>query len=141
MNAKEELKRWKYDFAKAKTEQAKLDHKKRFNEYVNSLSPSDKKEFLIEFKKGAEQAIDEAKKLANIAERKKKLDKVLDFASMSYISEHYFGKSRQWLYQRINGNLINGKPADFTPDEIKTLSIALSELGDVMKKASLSITQ
>lgn len=41
MNAKEELKKWKDDFAKAKTEQAKLEHKKRFNAYVNSLSPSD----------------------------------------------------------------------------------------------------
>lgn len=139
MNAKEELKKWKDDFAKARTEQAKLEHKKRFNAYVNSLSPSDKKEFLNEFKKSAEQAIDEAKKLAKIAERKEKLDKVLDFASMSYIAEHYFGKSRQWLYQRINGNLINGKPADFTPEELKTLSFALSELGDVMKKASLLI--
>lgn len=139
MNAKEELKKWKDDFAKAKTEQAKLEHKKRFNAYVNSLSPSDKKEFLNEFKKGAQQAIDEAKKLAKIAERKEKLDKVLDFASMSYIAEHYFGKSRQWLYQRINGNLINGKPADFTPEELKTLSFALSELGDVMKDISLCI--
>ena len=135
MNAKEELKKWKDDFAKAKTEQAKLEHKKRFNAYVNSLSPSDKKEFLNEFKK----AVDEARKLAKIAERKEKLDKVLDFASMSYIAEHYFGKSRQWLYQRINGNLINGRPADFTQEELKTLSLALSELGDVMKKASLSI--
>lgn len=108
---KEELKKWKDDFAKAKTEQAKLEHKKRFNAYVNSLSPSDKKEFLNEFKKGAQQAVDEARKLAKIAERKEKLDKVLDFASMSYIAEHYFGKSRQWLYQRINGNLINGRPA------------------------------
>ena len=139
MNAKEELKKWKDDFAKAKTEQAKLEHKKRFNAYVNSLSPSDKKEFLNEFKKGAEQAIDEAKKLAKIAKRKEKLDKVLDFASMSYIAEHYFGKSRQWLYQRINGNLINSKPADFTQEELKTLSFALSELGDVMKDTSLCI--
>lgn len=129
MNAKEELKKWKDDFAKAKTEQAKLEHKKRFNAYVNSLPPSDKKEFLDEFKKGAEQAIDEAKKLVKIAERKEKLDKVLDFASMSYIAEHYFGKSRQWLYQRINGNLINGKPADFTQEELKTLSLRCLNLG------------
>lgn len=141
MNAKEELKKWKDDFAKAKTEQAKLEHKKRFNAYVNSLSPSDKKEFLNEFKKGAEQAMDEAKKLSKIVERKKKLDKVLDFASMSYIAEHYFGKSRQWLYQRINGNLINGRPADFTQEELKTLSLALSELGDIMKNTSLHIIQ
>ncbi|WP_294629748.1 DUF5053 domain-containing protein [uncultured Bacteroides sp.] len=141
MNAKEELKKWKDDFAKAKTEQAKSEHKRRFNAYVNSLSPSDKKEFLSEFKKGAEQAVDEAKKLAKIAERKKILDKVLDFASMSYIAEHYFGKSRQWLYQRINGNVVNGKPVDFTQEELKTLSFALSELGDVMKNTSFWITQ
>lgn len=79
------------------------------------------------------------KKLAKIAERKEKLNKVLDFASMSYIAEHYFGKTRQWLYQRINGNIINGKPADFTPEELKTLSFALSELGNIMKDTSLCI--
>lgn len=71
MNAKEELKKWKDDFAKAKTEQAKLEHKKRFNAYVNSLSPSDKKEFLNEFKKGAEQAIDEAKNWLKLQKEKK----------------------------------------------------------------------
>lgn len=70
MNAKEELKKWKDDFAKAKTEQAKLEHKKRFNAYVNSLPPSDKKEFLNEFKKGAEQAIEEAKNCPRLRREK-----------------------------------------------------------------------
>lgn len=141
MDARKELKKWKDDFAKATTEEDKFEHKKRFNTFVKSLSASDRKEFLMEFEKAAKQAVDEAKRLAIIAERKEKLDKVLDFASMSYIAEHYFGKTRQWLYQRINGNIINGKPADFTPDELKTLSLALSELGDVMKKTSLCIMQ
>jgi len=58
---------------------------------------------------------------------------------MSYIAEHYFGKSRQWLYQRINGNAVNGKPADFTPDELKTFSNALSDLGEQLKRAAVSI--
>lgn len=48
---------------------------------------------------------------------------------MSYIAEHYFGKSRQWLYQRINGNIVNGKPADFTPDELKTFQSPYLSLG------------
>mgnify|MGYP000818071290 CR=1 FL=1 len=51
MNAKEELKKWKDDFAKAKTEQAKLEHKKRFNAYVNSLPPSDKRSSWMSLKK------------------------------------------------------------------------------------------
>lgn len=139
MNAREELVRWKKDFANARTEQEKADHKRRFKAYVESLSESERKDFVKEYVAEARKAADEARKLAEIAERKQKLDGVMTFASMSYIAEHYFGKSRQWLYQRINGNLINGKPADFTADELKTLSLALSELGDAMKKASAAI--
>jgi hypothetical protein len=139
MDAKKELKKWKNDFANAGTEQEKSEHKRRFKAFINSLSPSDRKEFVTEYKKGAIHAMEEADRLVKIAERKKKLDGVLDFTSMSYIAEHYFGKSRQWLYQRINGNTVNGKPADFTQEELNTFSFALSELGDQLKKASVAL--
>lgn len=38
-----------------------------------------------------------------------KLGELPEAISFSYIAKKYFGKSRNWLYQRINGNIVNGK--------------------------------
>ncbi|MBO5030163.1 MAG: DUF5053 domain-containing protein [Muribaculaceae bacterium] len=43
----------------------------------------------------------------------------------SYIAERFFGKSGSWFSQKLNNNLKNGKPCEFTPEELKTLSDAL----------------
>lgn len=43
----------------------------------------------------------------------------------AYIAERFFGKSGSWFSQKLNNNLKNGKPCEFTPDELKTLSDAL----------------
>ena len=49
--------------------------------------------------------------------------------NLAYIARHYFGKTRQWLYQRLKGQTVNGKPAAFTPDEELTFKNALSDIG------------
>ncbi len=59
---------------------------------------------------------------------RKRLKDILPAISLAYVAKTYFGKSRQWLYQRINGNLVNGKPARFTPAELRTLDAALKDL-------------
>jgi hypothetical protein len=43
----------------------------------------------------------------------------------AYIAERFFGKSGCWFSQKLNNNLKNGKPCEFTPEERKTLSNAL----------------
>jgi hypothetical protein len=43
----------------------------------------------------------------------------------TYIAERFFGKSGSWFSQKLNNNLKNGKPCEFTPEERKTLSNAL----------------
>lgn len=106
-----------------------------------SLSPEDKKAFAQAFQDGARQSMDEAQAIVKTVEIRQTLEKVLPFASMSYIAQHYFGRTRQWLYQRINGSAVNGRPANFTADELNTLSLALSELGDIMKDTSRSIAR
>lgn len=59
---------------------------------------------------------------------KASLVEVSEFVSLSYIAKNYFQKSKEWLYQRINGNLVNGKPAQFTAEEIESLNNALQDL-------------
>ena len=60
---------------------------------------------------------------------REQLNDILPAISLAYIAKTYFGKTRQWLYQRINGSLVNGKPAKMTPDEAKNFEFALKDLG------------
>lgn len=65
------------------------------------------------------------------------LQEVSEFISLSYIAKKYFNRSKEWLYQRINGYLINGKPAQFTDEELKTLNFAIQDLSK--KLGSISV--
>ncbi|MDE6217584.1 MAG: DUF5053 domain-containing protein [Muribaculaceae bacterium] len=58
----------------------------------------------------------------------------------TYIAERFFGKSGSWFSQKMNNNLKNGKPCEFTPEEIETLrnaiytiSIELQEFADELR--------
>ena len=52
-----------------------------------------------------------------------------EVVNLAYIARHYFGKTRQWLYQRLKGQIVNGKPATFTASEEATFMKALQEIG------------
>lgn len=43
----------------------------------------------------------------------------------AYIAERFFGKSGSWFSQKLNNNLKNGKPCEFTAQERETLANAL----------------
>lgn len=60
---------------------------------------------------------------------REKLGSVPEAISMSYIAKNYFGKTKTWLYQRLNGNKVNGKEARFTEEEARQLQAALHDLG------------
>lgn len=57
------------------------------------------------------------------------LQEISEIINLSYIAKHYFKKSKSWLSQRINNNIVNGKPAKLTNEEIDTLNFALQDLG------------
>ena len=48
--------------------------------------------------------------IAGMEERtiKLQLQNISEIISLSFIAKHYFGKTKEWLYQRINGNVVNG---------------------------------
>lgn len=69
---------------------------------------------------------------------RRQLEEILPFISLAYVAETYFGKSRQWLYQRINGTLVNGKRARFTPAELSTLNSALQDMGRRLQDTRIS---
>ena len=67
-----------------------------------------------------------------------KLQEVLPAVSMSYVDKNYFGKTRQWLYQRLSGTIVNGKPAKMTPEELRIFEAALHDLGGKLSSVHVS---
>jgi len=58
------------------------------------------------------------------------LEKDIEILPLSYIAEKYFKKTRNWLYQKINGNIVNGKPASFNDKEKDIFNSALKDLSN-----------
>ena len=69
---------------------------------------------------------------------REQLKDILPALSLAYVAKTYFNKTRQWLYQRINGTLVNGKPAKFTPEEITTLNNALRDIANRLSSINVS---
>ena len=62
----------------------------------------------------------------------------------AYIAERFFGKSGSWFSQKLNHNLRNGKPCEFTDEELETLrnalhTIAISEEGYIESRINFAI--
>lgn len=81
------------------------------------------------FANGMLECVKDTNKEADEALLRQKLESVLPFISVSALVKTYFKHSPQWFYQRLNGSIVNGKPARFNDDELKTLSHALVDLG------------
>lgn len=67
-----------------------------------------------------------------------KLGDLPDALSFSYIAKKYFGKSRGWLMQKVNGNVVNGKQATFTDDERKQFRAALQDISKQLSTAAMA---
>lgn len=59
---------------------------------------------------------------------REQLEEILPYISISTIAKNYFGRSKEWFYQKMNGNIVNGKPAQFNEEEIKIINTALQDL-------------
>lgn len=57
-----------------------------------------------------------------------KIKDILPIVSVAHLAKTYFHKSPQWFYQRLNGNSVNGKQAQFTSDELQVLHDALMDI-------------
>lgn len=64
------------------------------------------------------------------------LDGIEKYLNMAQFSKAYFGKTKSWLYQRLHGWNVHGRPAGFTEKERKQFSDALLSLGDRLKKVA-----
>lgn len=53
---------------------------------------------------------------------------IMKVLKVSYIAERFFGRSRSWLCHKLNHDMKNGKPDDFTPEERQKLKDALDTI-------------
>lgn len=67
------------------------------------------------------------------------LNAVPEYISMSYVAQRFFGKSRSWLHNKLNGNLCNGKPAEMSVEEKFKMKEALLRLSREMEETAMAI--
>lgn len=115
--------------AKSEEDKAEVRHQ------MDALKEEDPKAFAVAVGYMAKKTEERVKELT-MAE---KFGEVTSMVSMAYIAKTYFGKSRSWLAHKMNGDVINGKTATFTTDELATLRSALQDMSQKFSSLSLSI--
>ena len=59
-----------------------------------------------------------------------------DLVNFSAIAREYFGRSSNWLLQRLHGYDVNGKPARFKPEETAKFVEALRDIASRLTTAA-----
>ena len=109
-----------------------------FAEIASKYTSEEDKLIIKQFvQDGINECANDIKEVKEKIELKEQLKEVAEIVSLSYIAKKYFNKSRTWLYQRINGNLVHNKPAQFTNNELDILKFAIKDISN--KLGSLSI--
>lgn len=86
-------------------------------------------EALVYLTQSADRHLDNIEESIKAYTMQERMGSLTEAINLAYIARHYFGKTRQWLYQRLKGQIVNGKPATFTPTEEQTFLMALNEIG------------
>lgn len=110
----------------SETERTKIDKE------ISSLLASTNEEEVSSLEEAVSSDFNRIHKEADDIERtlsvRKKLEPFLPLINVAEFSRHYFGKSSSWFYQRLNGNIVHGKPVSFTDEELKQLQDAFQDL-------------
>ena len=133
---------WMSRFGTLKTEQERARFSDEFKAFLDSIPDEKKpiyKRVIDESVKSTMHEADEVIAILKANKLKKQLESILPYITLSQIAKNYFNKTRHWLYARINGNVINGKPVKFTDDELKILSDALQDISEKLLCVSRSI--
>ncbi len=67
------------------------------------------------------------------------LKEIIPYLKWGNISKDYFGYSRGWIYQRLNGYDGNGSPCGFTESQKETLRESLRDIAARLNATADSI--
>ncbi len=127
----DEINKLKEAFRNAKTESEKAEIDCKMKELIGR-NPD-------EFADAMVQAAKEIAEKAGTLAIKVKMEEMLPAISIAYIAKKYFNRTSAWLYQRINGNIVNGKKAEFSKQELDTMKFALQDLSHKLYSLSVSL--
>lgn len=123
----------------AKTESEKQQIELEINSRFESLSEDEKKSVRSAFLESFDDELNETRQALEKVDVAMDLDDISEYVGLSAIATNYFGKSKNWLYQRIRGYMVNGNRASFSDEEKKQLADALQDLSERLKETSLKI--
>lgn len=112
---------------------------KELDAFMKSLSDAEKKELTEAIDADFAQMHEDIEEIKSVMDVREILLPVLPSISVSYIAKRYFGKTRSWLTQRINGNTVNGKSAKFTEAEKELLRGAMQDVAKTLNSAAVSL--
>lgn len=69
---------------------------------------------------------------------REQIDSRYDLLPISYIAQHYFGKSKAWLYQRLNGNKLRGKVYTLNDEQKNIFNSAVKDIARQIGSVQLS---
>ena len=107
-------------------------------EKLKALADEDPEEFTRAFQQGALEAIAKAAKLRS-EDIKEKLGPVLKIVNWSYVAETYFGKTKAWFSQKLNGKPSGKTVAFFKRDELNILADALRDISKKLEDVANTI--
>jgi hypothetical protein len=138
MDAKEKFLQLKQQWIAAKGDE-KDNVQKQFDDFFNSLSESDKEIVRAAVEQNFAEMHKSIRDINDTLDIRDILQPVLPAISLSYIAQKYFGKSRSWLTQRINGNSVNGKPAQFSNEEKTILRKAIKDVARSLDSVAVAL--
>ncbi len=113
--------------------------KRKIENEFSRLNESEKETVRKAFLESLDKQLEKAKETIEKVDLAIALSDISQYLSLSQISKNYFGKSKEWLYQRIKGYNINGKPAEFTQADREKFAKALRDIADKLIETSLKI--
>ena len=114
-------------------------YRKNVRSYMEGKSEKEKKEISEYVAKLQISQLKQAIEVSNNLLILYQLEGIEEYINFSKIARSYFGKSRTWLYQRLHGYSVHGKPAQFTSEEKKRFSEALLDLSDNIRSVAQEI--
>ena len=113
--------------------------KSEITKQFSVLSEQEKELVRKEFLKSCDEKIEETKIFMEDFDLRLEMLEISQFISLAQVAKKYFGKSKAWLYQRLYNLKVNGKPAQFTPEERNTLAEALRDIARMAQETSFKI--
>lgn len=104
--------------------------------YIGNKTDAEKEQIGLAVLETKISKFNEIRQIDNEIKFIEQLDGLEKYLNMSQLSRDFFGKQKTWLYNRLHGWNVHGKPAKFTNIERKQFADMLLSLSDNMKNVA-----